>query len=57
MLLLILKLGAHHFENGFGKRRVCHLLHPRAHSGRSSRPARALSRSNTQHSAQSFKVR
>jgi hypothetical protein len=22
------KLGAHHFENGFGKRRVCHLLHP-----------------------------
>jgi hypothetical protein len=23
------KLGAHHFENGFGKCRVCHLLPPR----------------------------
>ena len=22
------KLGAHHFENGFGKCRVCHLLPP-----------------------------
>jgi hypothetical protein len=26
------KLGAHHFDNGFGKRRVCHLFRPgRAH--------------------------
>ena len=33
--LLLGKLGAHHFENGFSKRRVCDLLPPRkppAHS-------------------------
>jgi hypothetical protein len=35
--LLLGKLGAHHFENGFSKRRVCDLLPPLAHSGLASR--------------------